>query len=280
MDAYQEFHPPKKGQSLADDMPPPMNFQFSNNYGTQNSYAGPVTDNRQYAAAGAVVASGNANVKSDNSQTDNSQKSFGGGISGNSGSTKNSRRSLDDVYEVKEDGRVVYRDFVLLVKAMKRDPAAKEQVLYEIAGVPGFRPLVESLIQQYTDTNGELTMDNFAALVEAMTKDKATEVDVVKAFNSNLVYAAIIEKLLVKYYSPEDQGLSSSSSSKKEKRDFENELFSLAIRSIDDDYLRMEARDFYDEYSWLAARGLDEEASELLVRDLEAYMGYDPELFY
>ena len=290
MDTYQQIHPPKKGQSLADDMPPPMNFQFSNNYGTSvnsyntntntNTYQGGVTmnNNQQYAGTGATIAASGSNVKVDKSMNDYRQQAAQGStINGNNGGNRASKRSVDDVYEVKEDGRVVYRDFVLLVKAMKRDPAAKEQVLYEIAGVPGFRSLVEGLIQQHTDTNGELTMDNFAALVNAMTQDKTTEVDTIKAFNSNLVYAALIEKLLVKYYIPEDQGLSSS---QKEKRDFDNEHFSLAIRSIDRDYLQMKARDFYEEYSWLALRGLDEESLQLLVRDLDAYMSYDPELFY
>ncbi|CAF9923913.1 MAG: hypothetical protein GOMPHAMPRED_003484 [Gomphillus americanus] len=288
MDAYQKIHPRKKGQSLADDMPPPLNFQFSNNYGTSvnnyntntNTYQGGVTmnNNQQYAGAGATIAASGSNVKVDKSMNDYRQQAAQGStINGNNGGNRASKRSIDDVYEVKEDGRVVYRDFVLLVKAMKRDPAAKEEVLYEIAGVPGFRSLVENLIQQYTDTDGELTMNNFAALVNAMTQDKTVEADAIKTFNSNLVYAALIEKLLVKYYIPEDQGLSGS---KKEKRDFDNEYFSFAIRSIDEDYLQMKARDFHEEYSWLASRGLDEEISQLLVRDLEAYMSYDPEVFY
>lgn len=57
-----------------------------------------------------------------------------------------SRKGKPDVastYNLNEDGVLEYRDFLLLIRAMKSNPAAKNQMLYEIAGFPNLRGLVE-----------------------------------------------------------------------------------------------------------------------------------------
>lgn len=50
-------------------------------------------------------------------------------------------------------------------------------------------------------------MNNFAALVDAMSADKSVQRAVLGVFNSNMLFAYLVEKLLTHYYEPEDQNI-------------------------------------------------------------------------
>lgn len=252
------------------------------NVGDRN-YGG--NDISQTSLGGSSVRDGgkiDTNTQVDKSMNDNRvQVGNGATVSGNTlsnsrtGAKKKTKRNLPLAdYNLNEDGAVVYRDFLLLIHAMKSSEQAKSQMLYEIASVPTLRSLVENLISTYTTTDGQLTMDNFEALVESMTADKRVERAVVEVFNGNMLYAYLVEKLLTQYYRPqggagpalEEDGGEEGEGEEVERRGVVDvsqraaQRWELNARALyrrgdeDDEFLWLDARDVYEDYSSLGTR--------------------------